>query len=173
MIPALTLLSGVVQLAPALSKLFGAGAKTAEVAEIAASVARQVTGLPDNQAALDALKTSPELLVQYQRTLIEQANTFEQLYIADKADARARDAAYLHAGKRNYRADFLVGVSVGIVAAIIGIVVIAQDLTDFTKGAITTILGMFLTQLANIYSFEFGTTRKIEDRNAQVTSKEN
>lgn len=172
MIPALTLLSGVVQLAPVLAKVFGAGEKSAEVAEIAASVARSVTGIPDNEGALNALKASPELVLEYQKAILEKEVSFESLYAEDKKDARLRDVEFLKAGTRNYRADFLVGVSVIVVFTILTIVTFAPNLNEYAKGALTTILGVFLNQLTNVFSFEFGSTRKSEDKDKLAASKE-
>lgn len=173
MIPAIALLSGVIQLAPALAKVFSAGTKTSEVAEIAADVARAVTGIPDNEGALNALKASPELVLEYQKVILQKEADFEALYIEDKKDARLRDVEFLKAGTRNYRSDFLVGVSVVIILTILTIVTFKPDLDDYAKGVLTTILGLFITQLANVFSFEFGTTRKNEDKQTQLFNKEN
>lgn len=172
MIPALTLLSGVVQLAPALAKVFGASRNASEVAEIAASVAKSVTGLPDNQGALEALRASPQLLIEYQRVLLEQETSFEKLYIDDKKDARLRDVEFLKAGTRNYRSDFLVGNTVLVVFTILAIVTFVPNINEYAKGALTTILGVFLNQLNNVYSFEFGSTRKSEDKDKLAAQKE-
>lgn len=171
MIPALTLLSGVIQLAPALAKVFGAGAQSTQVAEIAANVAQAVTGNPSNAGALEALQTSPELLIQYQKAIMEREASFEKLYTADKEDARLRDVEFLKAGTRNYRSDFLVGISVVIIFTVLTIVTFKPDLDDFAKGVLTTILGVFIKELSNVFSFEFGSTRKSEDKDQLAAVK--
>ena len=170
MIPAVALLSSVIQLAPALSNLLGAGKKVSEVAELAANVARAVTGTADNDSALASLKAHPELLIQYQEKLLNHEADLESLYVKDKESARLRDSEFLKSGTRNYRADFLVGISVIVVFSILGIVVLMPSLSEYAKGVLTAILGTFAGQLANVFNFEFGTTRKEDDRNSQITT---
>ena len=171
MIPAIGLIASLIQLAPQLVGVFKGGEKSEKVAEIAASVARQVTGTATNDAALEALKADPSKLLEYQTKLVEQETTFEQLLYADRKDARARDVEYIRAGKHNYRADFLIGVSVLVVFVIIGIVVWSEDINEFAQGSLTPILGVFLNQLTNVFSFEFGTTRKTEEKQTQITNE--
>jgi hypothetical protein len=171
MIPAIALISSLVQFAPQLVGLFKGGEKSQEVAEVAASLARTVTGTSTNEAALEVLKADPSKLLEYQGKLVDQQTTFEQLLYADRKDARARDVEYVRAGKHNYRADFLIGVSVLIVFVIIGIVVWSADINEFAKGCLTTILGVFLNQLTNAYQFEFGNTRKGEESQAKITNE--
>lgn len=169
-LPALALVSGIVQLAPALAKVFGAGSTSTAVAEKAAEIARIVTGTESNDKAIIALSANPELLVQFEKAVMEQQQELEGLYVKDKESARLRDVEFLKAGTRNYRADFLVGISVLVVFTILGVVILATDLNEYAKGALTTILGVFLNMLTNVFNFEFGTTRKSEDTQQQITS---
>lgn len=168
MIPAVALVAGVMQLAPMLSKLFGGSKTTEEAAELAAKVARTVTGTESNDAALEALKSNPSLVLEYQNELLKHETSFEELYIADKKDARARDVEFLKAGTRNHRGDFLVAITVLVIFTVMSTVTFATELNEYAKGALTTILGVFLNQLTNVFSFEFGTTRKTEDKQTQI-----
>lgn len=170
MIPAVALLSGVIQLAPALSKVLGFGKSADDAAQLAADVAKLVTRKDNNEDALSALQQSPELLAEYQEKLLSYEKDMEALYIQDKESARFRDTEFLKSGTRNYRADFLVGISVIVVFSILGIVVLVPSLSEYAKGVLTAILGTFAGQLANVFNFEFGTTRKEDDRNSQITS---
>lgn len=170
MIPALALVSSLVQLAPQLVSVFKGSEKSEKAAELAATVARTVTGTSSNDAALASLQADPAKLVEYQQALLTQETRLEELTAEDRKDARARDVEFLKAGTRNYRADFLVGVSVMVVFIIIGIVVWSQDINEFAKGSLTTILGVFLNQLTNVFSFEFGTTRKSEDSQTKLVN---
>lgn len=169
-LPAIALISGIIQLAPALAKLFKGNETTNEVAEIAARVARSVTGTTENEDALAALAANPDKLIEYQNALLANEKEMEELYVADKESARTRDIEFLKSGTRNYRADFLVGISVVVVFTILGVVILAQDINEYAKGALTTILGVFLNQLTNVFSFEFGTTRKTEDKQTAITA---
>ena len=170
MLPAISLISGIVQLAPALAKVFGANSTSSEYAEKAAQIARVVTGSSDNDSALAKLTDNPELLIEYQKAILQQETDLEGLYVSDKENARLRDVEFLKAGTRNYRADFLVGISVVVVFTILGVVILATDLNEYAKGALTTILGVFLNMLTNVFNFEFGTTRKSEDTQTQITT---
>lgn len=170
MIPAIGLLASVIQLAPALTKVLGFSKSAEEIANTAAALAKTVTGTTDNDAALEALKDNPELLQQYQRELLDYEKGMESLYIQDKENARLRDIEFLKSGTRNYRGDFLVGISVIVVFSILGIIVLVPSLSEYAKGGLTTILGVFLNQLTNAFNFEFGTTRKDDDRNSQITT---
>ena len=170
MIPAVTLLTSVLQLAPALRKLFEGGAKFETVAGVAAEVAKQITGQDTNDSALEVLRSNPDLLQQYQEKLLDHEIAMEQIYAQDKQNARLRDEKFLESGTRNYRGDFLVGISVVVVFSILGIVVLVPTLSEYAKGVLTAILGLFSGQLANVFNFEFGTTRKEGDRQSQITS---
>lgn len=160
MLPAITLISSIIQLAPALAKVFGAGAEKQELAEVVAEVAQRVTGTSSNDDALAILQKDPQKLIELQTAILQQETDLEGLYVQDKQNARARDSLFLEAGVRNLRADFLVGISVVVVFSILGIVTIESNLNEYAKGALTTILGVFLNQLTNVFNFEFGTTRK-------------
>ena len=100
-----------------------------------------------------------------------QEKDLESLYVQDKNSARARDIEFLKAGTRNYRSDFLVGISVLVVFTILAVVILVTDLNEYAKGSLTTILGVFLNQLTNVFSFEFGTTRKDEEKNSVILSE--
>lgn len=168
MMPAIVLVASLIQLAPSLVKVFKGGETSQEVAEVAARVARSVTGTTTNDDALVALSTNPDKLIEYQKALLDHERFFEQTYVSDKDSARARDIEFLKSGTRNYRADVLVTVSVLVVFTILGVVILAEDLNEYAKGALTTILGVFLNQLTNVFSFEFGTTRKEETKQAEI-----
>lgn len=167
MLPAIAILSGLAQFAPVLTRWLGAGDSIQTIADKASEVAQIVTGTADPESAMAALKADPNLVLQYQAMLAQQEKDFEALYVSDKNSARVRDAEFLKAGTRNYRADFLVGITVIIVALILAVVILEPNLNEFAKGVITTILGVFLNQLTNIFSFEFGTTR-LKDKQDQT-----
>lgn len=168
MIPAITLVSSLIQMAPALTKIFKGSEKSITVAEQAAQLARQLTGTNSNETALETFKQNPDKLVEYQKLLLDNEAEIERLYTEDKTSARERDVEFLKAGTRNYRADFLVAISVIVVFVILAVVIMVADLNEYAKGALTTILGVFLNQLTNVFAFEFGTTRKTEDTQNQV-----
>lgn len=165
---AISLINGIIQLAPSLTSLFKGSEKNVAAAELAAKVARNVTGTLTNEDALTSLTQNPEQLIAYEREIREHQRELENLHVEDKKSARERDAEYIRSGARNYRADSLAVVCVLVIVLILAILVWVPQLDDFAKGTITTILGAFLLQLNNIYSFEFGTTRKSDESNKKL-----
>lgn len=87
--------------------------------------------------------------------------------VKDKDSARERDAAFIAAGTRNYRADVMFVLAAGAILYMVYIVWKTVGLDEYAKGIITLVLGRFLGYLDNIYNFEFGTTRN--NRTKDVT----
>lgn len=165
---AITLINGIIQLAPSLTSLFKGSESNVAAAELAAKVARNVTGTLTNEDALTTLTMDPAKLAEYETAIRNHERELEALMVEDKKSARERDAEFIRSGTRNYRADALVVVSVLIILTILGIVTLVEDLNEYAKGSLTTILGVFLNQLTNVFSFEFGTTRKSDESNTKL-----
>lgn len=163
----LTIIGLLAQFAPSLLKAVGVGKDTQDIANKAAAVATAITGKADIAEAADTLKADPTLAAKFNTSVLEQETSFEQMYAADKKDARARDIALAATPAGNVRANWLTGFSCLTIFIILFVVIyppIADTLTEFAKGALSTILGGMLTQLWNIYSFEFGTTRRSREK---------
>jgi hypothetical protein len=88
--------------------------------------------------------------------------------LADVADARKRDAAFLAAGTRNYRADAMILVSWGLVIAVTWAVWRDGNLSEFTKATISLILGRALGYIDQAFQFEFGSTRTSKTKDATI-----
>lgn len=159
------LIAGIIQLAPAIAGFLGKGEKETQ---IIADLAAKVTGHNEEANILTSLKDHPEHMIDLQRMLLEHKTEQERIHADDKANARARDQEFIRSGTRNIRADFLVAVSVVVVLTILAVVILVTDLNEYAKGALTTILGVFLNQLTNVFSFEFGTTRKGEEDTSRI-----
>lgn len=93
-----------------------------------------------------------------------------QVEVDDRKSARDRDAEFVKAGSRNYRADFMFLLAVALVAGLVYIVWGAADINEYTKGVITLVLGRFLGYLDNIYNFEFGTTRGSRSKDETIAN---
>ena len=87
--------------------------------------------------------------------------------VKDKNSARERDAQFLKAGTRNYRADTMYFLAVVVIGLLVW-AVLASQLDEYAKGIITLVLGRFLGYLDNIYNFEFGTTRSSKQKDATI-----
>jgi len=88
--------------------------------------------------------------------------------VKDKDSARERDAEFLKAGTRNYRADILVLIAAVSVAALVYLVWDTPDINEYVKGIVTLVLGRMLGYMDNIYNFEFGTTRSSKQKDATI-----
>lgn len=146
------------QFAPSLMRLFGVGENSVTAAEKAIDIAKTVTGATSPEQALEMLKVNAERQAEFNMAVLKANSELEAAYLADVKSARDRDAEFIKAGTRNYRADTMYVLSVLVVVALV-IVVFQSTLDEYAKGIITLVLGRFLGYLDNIYNFEFGTTR--------------
>lgn len=114
-----------------------------------------------------------ELEIAASQWTVAEYNKLTVALMADVQDARARDAKYISAGTRNYRADCMFVLAVALVTGMVWIVWKDPGLNEFAKGIFTLALGRFLGYLDNIYNFEFGSTRtsKAKDETINKLSK--
>jgi hypothetical protein len=164
----LTIIGLLAQFGPSLLKAIGVGSDVQKVANTAAAVATAITGKSDMVEAAEAMKADPALAAAFQSELLAQETQFEQLYVSDKKDARARDIALAATPQGNVRANWLVAADILIITTILVVVIWVPTVSEFAKGVLTTILGVFLNQLTNIYNFEFGTTRRSREKSDAI-----
>lgn len=164
MIPAVL---GLLQLAPTLMRFFGAGEKSAAVAEKVIDIAQTVTGTTDPDNALEVLRGDPDKVRQFQLAIMDNDTELETLYLADRDSARKRDMEFLKAGTRNYRADTMYLLAVLVIGLLVW-QVLRSSLDEYAKGIITLVLGRFLGYLDGIYNFEFGTTRTSKTKDETI-----
>jgi len=160
----ITILSALATFAPMLGKWMGASDKVQDIAEKASGIAAVVTGKTNLEEQKEALAADPALRYQFEQALVAQESEFEALYISDKADARKRDIALSASPAGNVRANYLVAFAMFMIVAILAIIIFRDVLDEYVKTTITLIVGMFLNELKNIYSFEFGTTRRSREK---------
>lgn len=152
------------QFAPSLIK-WATGSDTAEtIATAAVNTVKQITGARNLDDSIEVLKADPKLALEFQTAMLNQDSEFEKLYVEDKASARARDVALASTPHGNVRANWLCAIAVLVILVIIGIVVFKPNLDEYAKGVLTAVMGMYIQQLANIYAFEFGTTRRSREK---------
>jgi hypothetical protein len=154
------------QFAPSILRFFGVGEKPIGVAEKVIDMATALTGTKSPQEALEALKRSEGLAHEFSMAMLQNDAVLEQLYFADRKDARARDVAIVQAtGHMNSRA------SVMLAMAFIAVVVIATllalgsvDAASSVGGFLITIGGMFARNIGTAFDFEFGSSRGSKDK---------
>lgn len=147
------------QVAPSLIK-WATGSDTAEkVAQVALDTAKSITGQSNLDDSIDVLKQNPEMHLAFQTAMLNRDSEFEKLYLDDKKDARARDIALAVTPRGNVRANYLVAFAVSTVTMCLTAVMFLEFKDEWAKGVIMLVLGMYISELKNIYSFEFGSTR--------------
>ena len=158
---------GLAQFAPQIIKWITGSDKAADAATAVVEIAETVTGRKGSDA-LDALKADPALVLQFRQSVMAQEADLDKAYLADRADARKRDAVFITAGTRNYRADFMFFLAVAMIAALVWLVWKDPSINEYMKGIFTLVLGRFLGYLDNIYNFEFGSTRASKAKDATI-----
>jgi len=158
---------GLAQFAPQIIKWITGSDKAADAAGAVVDIAETVTGRKGADA-LDALKADPALVLQFRQSVIAQEADLDKAYLADRADARKRDAVFISSGTRNYRADFMFVLAVAMIAGLVWLVWKDPSINEYMKGIFTLVLGRFLGYLDNIYNFEFGSTRASKAKDATI-----
>lgn len=98
----------------------------------------------------------------------ERGFRYAELEFKDRDGARDRDVAIKRSGGKNYRADVMFVLAVGVICALVYAIWTDPNINEFLKGVVTLVLGRFLGYLDNIYSFEFGTTRSSQAKNETI-----
>lgn len=100
----------------------------------------------------------------------ERSFRYAELEFEDRDSARSRDVGLATAGRRNYRADAMFMLAVAVIVGLVYAIWKEPGINEFLKGVVTLVLGRFLGYLDNIYSFEFGTTRSSQTKDATIQS---
>lgn len=157
--PLIPIAMALAQFAPGIIKLLTGSDKAEDVAEHVVGIAQAVTGTDTPDAALAMMKADPNKVLDFQQAMASQQADLEKAYLADVANARARDMAYVSAGRINERANVLAGAALLLVLICLAVVIWMGDLNEYAKGGISLILGRALGWVEQLFSFEFGTTR--------------
>jgi hypothetical protein len=116
----ITIALGLAQFAPSILKFFGVGDKPVAVAEQVVKIAQTVTGKGTPDEATAAMRADPALAQQFHLAVLAADTKLEELYLADKANARSRDIEVRKLdGGKNHRADIM------LVAAFVAVIAIA------------------------------------------------
>jgi hypothetical protein len=163
------------KLAPTVATALGGPLAGAAVTAIG-----ELLGIPD--ATQDQIKVAIEngsltseqvsalrqLELKYKDEEAERGFRYAELEFKDRDSARVRDSAIQSSGNRNYRADVMFVLAVGVICALVYAIWKDPSINEFMKGIVTLVLGRFLGYLDNIYSFEFGTTRGSQNKDSTI-----
>lgn len=153
------------QFAPSIMKYLGAGASSVDTAQKVVDIAQNLTGAADPAEALAAIRANAELAQAFNLAVLAADTDLEKAYLADRQSARARDIAYVSAGRTNKRADLMVLFDViGLIACLVVLSVFRKEIPGEVVGLLSTIAGIFGLCLRDAHQFEFGSSRGSRDK---------
>jgi hypothetical protein len=173
-LPLIQAVLGLANFAPSLLRFFGAGEKSAAVAEKVAGIAQAITGTSEPDAALAAIEKDPALALEFKKAVLAADTDLEKAFLADRHSARERDVEVRKlTGGQNVRADIM------LIAAFVAVISIAAFVTwislsglegkaGLAIGFLTTIGGMFARNIGSAFDFEFGSSRGSKDKDAAL-----
>jgi hypothetical protein len=161
------------QFAPSILRFFGAGEKPAAVAEKVVQIAQAVTGKGTPEEALTAMRESAKLAQDFNLAVLAADTKLEELCLADRASARARDVEVRKlAGGKNQRADVMVVCDfLGLVVCLIVLALYRKDLPGEAVALISTVASIFGLCLRDAHQFEFGSSRGSRDKDEMLAKK--
>jgi len=161
------------QFAPSVMRFFGAGEASAEVAEKVVGIAQTVTGTKSPEEAIAAMRENAQFAHQFNLATLAADTELEKAYLADRANARARDVQ-LRAltGGRNRRADVMVLLDVvGLIACLVVLSLFRRDMPAEVVGLLTTIATAFALCLRDAHQFEFGSSRGSMEKSEMISRR--
>lgn len=150
---------GLSQFAPSIARWLG-GENAEAVASQVLDIAKRIVGNEDALENIQAFRDNPELVIEFQKAVIQFESEMEFMYLKDRQDARARDVALLTSGRGNTRADVMVLCAAGgLISCLCSLAYYCDNLPGEAVGIISTIAGIFGACLKDAYAFEFGSSR--------------
>lgn len=154
---------GLAQFAPAIIKWISGSDKAAEAAGKVVEIAQAVTGRPAADA-VQALQADPALVLQFRQAISAQEADLDKAYLADRADARKRDTAFITEGRTNTRGDLLALFAVAALCLCVWLVAANPTLPSGAREAIMFVAGVFAGCVRDVYGFEFGSSRGSKEK---------
>jgi hypothetical protein len=159
------------QFAPSIIKYFTNSDTAGSVAGQVIDIAKTVTGKGTPDEAIAAMQADPALAVQFKTAVMANDADLEKAYLADRADARARDVKIAQAGRRNVRADVMVLLDViGLIACLIVLCFFREKIPGEAIGLISTIAATFGLCLRDAHQFEFGSSRSSQTKDVTISN---
>lgn len=154
--------------APDLIKYFTNSDTAGTVAGKVIDIAKTVTGKGTPEEAVDAIQDDPALALQFKTAVMANDTDLEKAYLADRQDARGRDVALAQAGHYNWRADVLAFFAVGGLVLCVYFIARDADLPERAVNAIMFVAGVLASAVRDVYSFEFGSSRSSQTKDATI-----
>lgn len=170
-------IAGLLNVAGAAAPLIGQilGGKAEKAGEMVGDIAKVISGKDDVESAVEAIRTDPNLALQFETAVLEQEGSIKRLLIEDarhqreteakdRSDARTRDIEIrkLNQGQNTrpnlmiISASLLLGYIIYEVGSSVG-----PNGVELSKEVIalySTIAGWILKMLSDAFAFEFGSS---------------
>lgn len=159
----ITLAMSLAQFAPTIVKWMTGSDKASEAAAKVVEVAEVVTG-KRGADVVAAMTGDPALVLQFRDRIADRELEMDKAYLADRADARARDLGLANAGRTNHRADLLAVLAVGALVFCVWMVASDSLLPTGAREAIMFVAGVFASAVRDVYGFEFGSSRGSKEK---------
>lgn len=167
----ITIAMALAQFAPQVVRWISGSDKAAEAAGAVVDIATQVTGAATGKDAVSMLGADPAMVLEFRRAVAAQEAELDKAFLADRADARARDVALAQAGRNNRRADVMVlGAVVGLLACLVVLVRFQGQVPGEVVGIVSTVAGLFGACLRDAFQFEFGSSRGSAEKAADISA---
>lgn len=164
----LTIAFGLAKFAPKIIKWITGSDKAEKAAAEVVSIAEAVTGR-SGQDAIEALGADPALVLQFRQSVMANESDLDKAYLADRADARARDVEFVKGGRYNWRGDFLAMLAVGGLVLCVWFVAKDATLPERAVNAIMFCAGVLAAAVRDVYSFEFGSSRGSKEKDDVIS----
>lgn len=170
MIPAVLALA---QFAPSILRFFGAGEKSAAVAQKAVDIAQSITSTQTPEAAVEALRANADLAQKFQLAVLAADEEMEKIALADIEDARKRDLEVRKlSGGSNRRADIMIVCDwLGLVACLVVLAFFRKEIPGEVVALLSTFGSIFGVCLRDAHQFEFGSSRGSKEKDVLLAAK--
>lgn len=159
MAPLITIVSGLISLAPTIGKWFG-GDKGEDAAQAVADIARGVTGQNDVAQAIRQVQKDPTAQLEFLKALEQNKYRLDELYLADVADARDSHRQSI------FPAVLCSYLTVGLTLFVMALIFI--DIPQENMRMIDTVFGSYLTAWISSVGYWVGTTRGSSEKNRKL-----
>jgi len=160
----ISLAMGLAQFAPQVVRWVTGSDKAEQAAQEVVNIAEAVTG-HKGQQAIDIIKADPNKVIEFRQAILDREADLDKAFLIDRQDARARDIAYVKAGKTNRRADFMVAMdAIGLISCLLVLGFYGDQIPGVAVTLITTVASIFGVCLRDAHQFEFGSSRGSKEK---------
>ncbi len=166
--PVVAVATALAQFAPLITKWLGGSEDSVAVATKVTDIATAVAGAKSPEEAIEIFKKNGEKAWEFKLQIIQSEKDLEIAYLNDRDSARKRDTAFVQAGIRNKRADFLAIIAVIALISCIACLFFVSIPDGPARDTLLILLGTLTAIVKDVYQFEFGTTRSSQSKDVTI-----